>query len=802
MAIGIDVTISPDGAVSGGRVAETSLDKVGKAADGAQSKISSLEREIAVLTVEQEKGARAARQFASTYSISGRATDAQRVRIEQLTGEMYDLQESLASTRTGMNGFSSSGMNVANIGYQIQDSMVQAQMGTSGFVIAAQQLPQALIGFGAIGSVIGTAVSIVAVGLMALNPSLTETQTTADKLTDTMKDLQMVLDSTGNGALRLSDDFVKLYESSDKLAKVQLSLAFSKAKLAIDQASTAALEATNNFGTFFTDLGAGAVNLEELDKRTMGLFGRLATTLEDVQNAGTFVGQGQIVSSIELLSDKFNIADKDAISLLRSYQKLVREQSPANLKELSDIVSDISIGTKDASTDFREFAVNIGQFAQKADSANDIVQFIEKSLKDLDATVTTTRNTTGSFTDTIVNMSNQMLVLQERLGGNERGAAQLAAVQRLGSEATKEQKEQVKLLAGQLFDLNTQLTGVKDTQKTISSDESYLQSLQQQVELVGLSARQQAVLRAEYALSADATDEQIRKARELAEALYDQQQAQRAPDTSDAEFGSMVTGQSRAIALAEENESIFEQLENQRQMILLFQEEGIGDAQAHADALVAIDKKVMRERVNITSSGLGSLLSLTQGFAGESSGIYQTLLAAQKTATLYSVLLSSQDAIGKAFASAPFPANIPAVAATVVETGALQAAVEAINPTGFATGGYVFGPGTGTSDSINARLSTGEFVMPADATRRYAPELNSMRSGSYSRDEGGGMVKVNIINQTTGRVDSSSTEWVSRDELNVILREDVPGIVADEINNEYSDVNGALQSSYVMQRNL
>lgn len=41
----------------------------------------------------------------------------------------------------------------------------------------------------------------------------------------------------------------------------------------------------------------------------------------------------------------------------------------------------------------------------------------------------------------------------------------------------------------------------------------------------------------------------------------------------------------------------------------------------------------------------------------------------------------------------------------------------------FATGGRVNGPGTGTSDSILARLSNGEFVMRADAVSHYGPEL-------------------------------------------------------------------------------
>lgn len=47
----------------------------------------------------------------------------------------------------------------------------------------------------------------------------------------------------------------------------------------------------------------------------------------------------------------------------------------------------------------------------------------------------------------------------------------------------------------------------------------------------------------------------------------------------------------------------------------------------------------------------------------------------------------------------------------------------------FAVGGYVSGPGTGTSDSINALLSNGEFVMSAAATKRFRSLLEDMNSG-------------------------------------------------------------------------
>ena len=53
---------------------------------------------------------------------------------------------------------------------------------------------------------------------------------------------------------------------------------------------------------------------------------------------------------------------------------------------------------------------------------------------------------------------------------------------------------------------------------------------------------------------------------------------------------------------------------------------------------------------------------------------------------------------------------------------------------GFATGGYISGRGTGTSDSIPAMLSNGEFVIKASSVKKYGTNfLNAVNSGSFSR---------------------------------------------------------------------
>lgn len=51
----------------------------------------------------------------------------------------------------------------------------------------------------------------------------------------------------------------------------------------------------------------------------------------------------------------------------------------------------------------------------------------------------------------------------------------------------------------------------------------------------------------------------------------------------------------------------------------------------------------------------------------------------------------------------------------------------------FASGGYVSGPGTGTSDSIRANLSNGEFVMKASAVKTYGVDfMNSINQQKFA----------------------------------------------------------------------
>lgn len=56
----------------------------------------------------------------------------------------------------------------------------------------------------------------------------------------------------------------------------------------------------------------------------------------------------------------------------------------------------------------------------------------------------------------------------------------------------------------------------------------------------------------------------------------------------------------------------------------------------------------------------------------------------------------------------------------------------------FATGGYISGPGTSTSDSIPTMLSNGEYVIKASSVRKYGTNfLNAVNSGNFTKIRSG-----------------------------------------------------------------
>lgn len=114
---------------------------------------------------------------------------------------------------------------------------------------------------------------------------------------------------------------------------------------------------------------------------------------------------------------------------------------------------------------------------------------------------------------------------------------------------------------------------------------------------------------------------------------------------------------------------------------------------------------------------------------GESNSAFAKM---SKIITLAQIAIDTGKALSAGIASAsslPYPANLAAIATTVATVLAnVATAISTVKSAKFAKGGKVVGPGTSTSDSINAQLSNGEYVMTAKATKIFEPMLAAMNA--------------------------------------------------------------------------
>ena len=149
------------------------------------------------------------------------------------------------------------------------------------------------------------------------------------------------------------------------------------------------------------------------------------------------------------------------------------------------------------------------------------------------------------------------------------------------------------------------------------------------------------------------------------------------------------------------------------------------EAQKKTNDVIIKNEQAKAQAMKTITGGLTQLLDTL----GESNSAFAKM---SKIITLAQIAIDTGKALSAGIASAssmPFPANLAAIATTVATILAnVATAISTVKSAKFAEGGKVTGPGTGTSDSIPAMLSNGEFVMTAAATKMFEPLLMTMNN--------------------------------------------------------------------------
>ena len=137
--------------------------------------------------------------------------------------------------------------------------------------------------------------------------------------------------------------------------------------------------------------------------------------------------------------------------------------------------------------------------------------------------------------------------------------------------------------------------------------------------------------------------------------------------------------------------------------------------------------------------------------------------AAGKAAAVAQATMNTYEGASRANKDFPVPLNFVAMAAIIAAgLSNVRKIVDTPTPKKMATGGLVGGIGTGTSDSVNAKLSKGESVINARSTRMFKPLLSAIN------EAGGGAAfadKSSISTQSQGITGGVVKAFVVADEM-------------------------------------
>ena len=162
------------------------------------------------------------------------------------------------------------------------------------------------------------------------------------------------------------------------------------------------------------------------------------------------------------------------------------------------------------------------------------------------------------------------------------------------------------------------------------------------------------------------------------------------------------------------------------------------DVKEGEDAISKERIRIDTEKWDAIGKAAGAASDMLTSFSDHS----KTLARAAKVLALAEIAIHTGVAIAlgirDAQAAGPFPKNLAAIATTVAAImSGITSAIKTVKSAKFASGGLVTGPGSETSDSIPARLSNGESVMTASATRFFAPVLSA-----FNQIGGGVPIKI------------------------------------------------------------
>lgn len=756
-----------------------------------------------IARVKTEGADAAAKQLDAMASSADRADTA----VNKLTPDVNKVNS--ATSKAASDGFAKFRNAAGQVGFQVQDMVVQLQSGTSAFVAIGQQGSQLAGAFGPGGAVLGAVIALASAVGGVLYKSLTEAEGSSKDLEAAQKQLKDTFQQTASGSLELTDGLIQLTQISREAAETQLALAKANADLIAQQTAKAVREDAESWETWKASTASAISQYDALVSKGADV----GDTLEKLGGTyeGNIVGVNMLAQNIAELSSKFGVNRDQALEMIAAQSAFNKEPTAENARRIADVFTDWLGNTKQLNPELIRLTDNANKNATALENAEKSANAAAEAQKNLGRNVNSTTQRFQEQNEAIV--KNQQIAIlsdRERIRAQaeldkqafakreavtkEQIAAYNAArdteaqqdIARIDAtekaKADREAKSNEKRLAAQAkreetaaqrqkkaaedFLATVDRTTGDEISRITAAEEQKLAKLEEFNRAGTISQQQYENAKTQIMLTAEqARQEELDKKRK------EQQEKQQKGD----DFMAQIMGQ---------NATELELLDIQEQQKLAvtdkYREQGLINEEQYQAALNAINEQYATKRAEALGSSFGDMAANAKTAFGEASTAYKAFAIAQATIATYTSAIEAYKSTAAIPVVGPFLA--PVAAATAVAAGLANIAKirSAREQGGQLSAGQM---------STIAERGKPEVIMPAGASRvRTAQQMKEIM-GQNGGTSGGD--NVTIVNNTTGRVDSAVTERDDEGRLRIIISE----TVASQLQDNNSPISKARRAT-------
>ncbi|CAH9015238.1 TMhelix containing protein [Vibrio phage 489E54-1] len=285
---------------------------------------------------------------------------------EQQKQEVYELTVAYHKLNQVQDGSTASMRNARgiaqNFGYQLQDTVVQLQMGTDAFIVLSQQGSQMAAAFGAAGAVVGAAIAIFGAVTPAIIAALTDTETSTEEYDLAQKALNETLKSSKYVVGEYTEELLELHRVDSSLAELKLATALYDSQLSIKHTETQLKSMLDTYLGVAKAIGGESIflNFDEARKElgiTTEEFKALRAQFILFEETGDSTGvKNALVGLVDAgrqLTPELNTLIREFVDLdVKS--DLARQQLEKIQKAMTDGVKPAASETRDAVTELTE----------------------------------------------------------------------------------------------------------------------------------------------------------------------------------------------------------------------------------------------------------------------------------------------------------------------------------------------------------------------------------------------------------------------------------------------------------------